>query len=451
MNGELLENIAYGYLELPTHTVNISSFLSQATDEIQIALPDPRLTATGLPPADAATGLFLVATGGGVIRAANLSFVPASIAPAITSIAPRASPEGTTVTISSRFELATSTAFVIHPNYPCVYFNTTATTIECTLPSLPANTPNPVELIVRDSATGQRMASWIYITPSSIPATVLTALPSTCTQGTVMQLSLEAPDTLPTTGLQLGHAEIGSVPATVVSVTSQPGRSGFQIIAMSIKVSELPSPSQGFHYLEGLVAVYDDDGELFALGSSVQTILLPPAITSIIPPSILTTDRSTRVTILGQRLLGGGTSIQTASLAGVAATIVSASSTQVVVAPGRATTDLIGEVRLVSDTGAYTVRSDGFTYIHAESEAPTLAPSSAPTFAPTQSPVEPGEPGAATFELDANGNVHISSTSQRIYLNGIDVRQRLDQARLQERRIASLEALVANMTSRMTP
>lgn len=84
-------------------------------------------------------------------------------------------------------------------------------------------------------------------------------------------------------------------------------------------------------------------------------------ITSVAPAS---GQHNTRVTITGVRLLGYGTTIARAFLAGISATVLTATNGEVVVAAGRASAAGNGSVVLVADTGA-TVVLDGaaFTYI----------------------------------------------------------------------------------------
>ena len=72
---------------------------------------------------------------------------------------------------------------------------------------------------------------------------------------------------------------------------------------------------------------------------------------------------STMVTITGQDLFGGGTSVQQAYLAGVEADIVSQTNTVVVVRAGENAVGRTGDVVLISNTNAYVRRIDGWTYI----------------------------------------------------------------------------------------
>jgi len=65
---------------------------------------------------------------------------------------------------------------------------------------------------------------------------------------------------------------------------------------------------------------------------------------------------------LGTSLRGGGNAVSSVTLGGVAATIVSESSTTVVVVAGQGTAG-VGHIVVTSDTGAFAVLESAWTYL----------------------------------------------------------------------------------------
>ncbi|EGD83315.1 hypothetical protein PTSG_03923 [Salpingoeca rosetta] len=117
--------------------------------------------------------------------------------------------------------------------------------------------------------------------------------------------------------------------------------------------------------VSGMVVTTSDTGSTSVLSSGTAfTYIAPPSIDTVSPAS---GQEGTRVTLSGQNLLCGGSSVRTVTLAGVAVgTVVSESDTSVVVdaAPGAAGN---GSVRIEADTGAFVELADGWTYIEAGS------------------------------------------------------------------------------------
>jgi len=89
------------------------------------------------------------------------------------------------------------------------------------------------------------------------------------------------------------------------------------------------------------------------------TYLNPGAIQDISPSSGV---RGTRIVIDGERL-GGGGSIDSVTLAGVLATIVTATNSQISLVAMPTTNPGIGDVIITADTGATVIRSAGFEYL----------------------------------------------------------------------------------------
>jgi len=109
----------------------------------------------------------------------------------------------------------------------------------------------------------------------------------------------------------------------------------------------------------GDVVLVADSG---AIVTSVNgfTYLEESTIDSVLPSS---GQEGTIVVIIGQRLLGGGDSIVSASLAGVTAdALLDSNDTHVSVRAG-AGNDTIGDILLTSDSGAITTKANGFAYI----------------------------------------------------------------------------------------
>lgn len=69
------------------------------------------------------------------------------------------------------------------------------------------------------------------------------------------------------------------------------------------------------------------------------------------------------VTLSGQRLLGGGSAVDSVTLAGFAATVTSESNTEIVVTAAASPSALNGNVVIVADTGAEITLPGGWTYL----------------------------------------------------------------------------------------
>ena len=110
----------------------------------------------------------------------------------------------------------------------------------------------------------------------------------------------------------------------------------------------------------GAVDVIADTGAIATLANGFEYVSSGD-ITSVSPNS---GREGTRVTIGGSSLRAGGTSVASVTLRGVSATIVRQSDTEVVVEAGVGpSSQSIGDVVLVSDTGASVTESSGFTYV----------------------------------------------------------------------------------------
>jgi hypothetical protein len=108
--------------------------------------------------------------------------------------------------------------------------------------------------------------------------------------------------------------------------------------------------------------VADTGARVSGTGSGVFTYLAEGVISSVVPSS---GQEGTLVTLQGQRLLGGGSSLSTVTLGGVTARILSATDTFVIVeaAAGAAGANLT--VLLVANTGAEVALAASWTYLAA--------------------------------------------------------------------------------------
>lgn len=83
----------------------------------------------------------------------------------------------------------------------------------------------------------------------------------------------------------------------------------------------------------------------------------------------------TAVTIVGARLLGGGSSVSSVSLSGIDAEQVSATTNKIVVMANQATHGVeLGDVTIISDTGAVVSKEDAWTYME-EGTTVAISPS----------------------------------------------------------------------------
>ena len=108
----------------------------------------------------------------------------------------------------------------------------------------------------------------------------------------------------------------------------------------------------------GAVVVHSNSGSIVT-GSPVWTYLEGGKINSITPSF---GQLGTKVTITGERLLADGKLASSVSLAGSEATVVNASSTEVVVGAAVAKTVGKGDVVVTSDTGIRVTKPEGFEY-----------------------------------------------------------------------------------------
>ena len=110
----------------------------------------------------------------------------------------------------------------------------------------------------------------------------------------------------------------------------------------------------------GDVVVTSDSGAIATLANSF-TYLPANIITSVTPAS---GQEGTFVTVRGLNLLGGGTVVASAQLAGINATVLNSSDTLVLLRAGPGPSSITkGDVVLTADSGAVVTDADAFTYL----------------------------------------------------------------------------------------
>ena len=113
----------------------------------------------------------------------------------------------------------------------------------------------------------------------------------------------------------------------------------------------------------GTIMIVSRDGSLVE-SSGLFTYSQQGEIYSVEPPQ---GQKDTRIIIIGRRLRGGGSEIVSASIAGTPATILNESddTIQLIANANEAsqTSSVIGEISLVSNTGAEVIRLDAWSYV----------------------------------------------------------------------------------------
>ena len=108
----------------------------------------------------------------------------------------------------------------------------------------------------------------------------------------------------------------------------------------------------------GVVTIETERGTT-TVSSSEFRYLAEGLILSVDPPGGQT---GTRISITGENLLGGGSNL-TVYIGGVETTVNSSNDNAVIVTAGRSSGPLTGDIVLISDSGAYVRRIDGWTYV----------------------------------------------------------------------------------------
>ena len=166
--------------------------------------------------------------------------------------------------------------------------------------------------------------------------------PSAGQFGTQLTLRLPFPPSAAT------RAYVGCAPAQVLSTDTSSW-------TMQIAVPRPPDP----HPNMVDIFVHDASGRVARLSRGFQ-YLREGHILSVLPSA---GQNGTHVVIQGLQLLGGGTEVKKVFLGGVQATVERANDSEVTVKAGYSRTALVGDVEVVSDTGARVVLLEGWTYV----------------------------------------------------------------------------------------
>jgi hypothetical protein len=175
------------------------------------------------------------------------------------------------------------------------------------------------------------------------PAVISSVTPSSGHLGTHV--------TLRGTNMLMGAPSLSSV--TLGGVAAR-------IVSANSSVIELVAGGSSSAILNGdVVLIASTDATTTLTGG--WTYVSPGDIDSI-APSI--GSLNTIVTIAGSGLLGGGTTTQSVTLAGIPVrSIVSVSASEIVVIANLSATSLTGDVVIISDSGAIVTQASGWTYI----------------------------------------------------------------------------------------
>lgn len=154
-------------------------------------------------------------------------------------------------------------------------------------------------------------------------------------------------------GERIRRVLLAGVEAEIVSISEDDEVSG--IPATINLIARRPSSLESF---SGPVTI-ESNHNTTTVSTMLFTYLTEGLILAVSP---VVGQNGTIVTITGQDLSGGGTTVQQVFLAGVAANIISRNHTTVVVGAGESAIGRTGDVVLVSNTNAYVRRIDGWTY-----------------------------------------------------------------------------------------
>jgi hypothetical protein len=153
---------------------------------------------------------------------------------------------------------------------------------------------------------------------------------------------------------------------------------GFRSVLLGTVAPELPLANATFLRLRAASRA-PGSADLLIVADSGERTLLAAAFTYLVASQLLSAEPArgqlgTRVTLRGERLLGGGSRIAQVLLGGVPATIVgTGNDTEVVVVSGNGPLNVSQSIELESDTGAATALGAAWTYI-APSSIALVAP-----------------------------------------------------------------------------
>jgi len=297
-------------------------------------------TAVMLSAGDAAgplTGsVYLVADTGAIINGSNYTY---AVAGTISSISPTIGEYGTQVTIKGA-GLLVGAAFISDVLLAGVSVQRIVSandTQVVVVASASGATVGDVVVIDDNGARAYLLSAWTYGTPSVI----VFVQPSSGQRGTVTTLS----------GLHLQGYGTSVVRVTLNGVNATIKRQSDFFV--DVQANDGPTGV-------GDVMIVSNTGSIITLYNG-WTYLNASSIDSFNPAFGAL---GTLITVNGSNLLGGGSSIVLASIAGIPAVVVSQSDTQVILRAGYGTTQ-VGAIVLVADTGANCTSSSDWAYIRA--------------------------------------------------------------------------------------
>lgn len=220
-----------------------------------------------------------------------------------------------------------------------------------------ATAPGDITLVSDTGAIVTKLNAWTYDLPSNITS----VSPANGQEGTIITIqgnTLYGKDANTLYGKDaaagITSVKVANIPASVLSFSST------RVVVEAANSSIAQT---------GSVVVEAVSGALTVASNGFQ--YLTPSVISTVSPN--NGRLGTRVTISGLRLRGGGASVSFVSLAGINATISTQTDSQVVVVAGDGLPS-VGDVLVITNTGARTLLRDGFSYGNAsiiDSIAPT--------------------------------------------------------------------------------
>ena len=309
--------------------VEVESVIS-ANDTIIVVVADAATAATE----DVVS--IVADTGASVASTGNFTY---DVPSAITAVSPASGQAGTRVTVQGTNLFGASNGNAISAarldNQPATIVSANNTYVVVNAPNLPVTTTATVTLEADSGARTVRNAAFTYIELGNI------------TEFTPAQGQYGMRITISGTNLLGGGTAVQQVRVANVPVLSV-------ILANSTQIVVRLAPSTP----KTQPAVVTSDTGAVVTGAAQFTYVTASAITTVSPSS---GQSGVLVTIAGTNLLAGGTAIVSVSLAGVAATVVSANNTQVVVNAGTAS-NVTGDVVIEADNGALASKTNGFAY-----------------------------------------------------------------------------------------
>lgn len=226
--------------------------------------------------------------------------------------------------------------------------NNTEVVIRANPSSGNAEVTGDVVLIAESGAVVQRLQGWTYVEPG----TITSISPSVGQYGTRVTI---VGDRLLSGGSAVSQILIGGFAATDIT-------GGENETSVSARIGNISNP---FPFSTGSITILAIEGG--RLESSIPFQYLGQSVIANVSPS--SGVGNTSVTIMGTNLLGGGSTITSITVAGIAARSINESGDSNNTAVSFVTgfnpdgERLVGNIEIESDTGARTISLDAWTYI----------------------------------------------------------------------------------------